>query len=180
MSKHNSMNIIEKAKTFVMPFYDKKDIGHNFSHIERVLKQARKIAAKYQADDELIVLGAYFHGVIYTHEGKVTEFLRGERVTQDRIATIIQIAWDSQRDHTPLLLEGKILHDAHHLEGGKTFFVVKTIMIGASKGESLQEMAEHMTVPPEVPKSALPELQAEYDEKDRFTRDFINDFSKSL
>jgi uncharacterized protein len=174
------MNIIEKTKIFVMPLYDEKDIGHNFSHIERVFKQAKIIAAKYPADDELLALGAYFHGVIYTDEGKVTEFLHEERVPHDRIATIIQVARDSQRDQTPLSLEGKILHDAHHLEGGKTFFVVKNIMIGASKGETLQEIVEHMTVPPEVPKSALPELQAEYDEKDRFTRDFINDLTKNL
>jgi uncharacterized protein len=174
------MNIIEKAKEFVMPYYLEKDIGHDFSHIERVLKLAVKIAERYAVDNELLTLGAYFHGVIHLDEEKVIKFLRDKKVPGERILKIVQVAWDSQRDRTPVLLEGKILHDAHFLEGGKTFFVAKTIIIGASKGESLQEIIEHMTPPPEVPKSALPELQAEYDEKDRFTRDFIKNLSEYL
>lgn len=174
------MTIVEKTKEFVVPFYEKKDIGHNFAHIERVIKQARIIASNYSADDELLVLGAYFHGVIHIDEGKVIEFLHNEKVPEERIAKIVQAAWDSQRDHIPVLLEGKILHDAHHLEGGKTFFVVKCLLIGASKGESLQEILEHIQIPAEVPKSALPESQAAYNEKDRFTRDFIKSLEENL
>jgi uncharacterized protein len=174
------MNIVEKTREFVTPLYNKKDIGHNFAHIERVIRQASRIAANYSVDDELLMLGAYFHGVIHIDEGKVRDFLRREKVAEDRISRIVQVAWESQGDRTPVLLEGKILHDAHFLEGGKTFFIVKTIMIGASKGESLQQITEHIKIPAEVPQSALPELQAEYDEKDRFTRDFINSLSKNL
>jgi uncharacterized protein len=175
------MTVVEKAREFVMPFYAKKDIGHGFSHIERVLKTARKIGKNYTADDELLVLGAYFHGVIHLDEEKVIKFLRDSKVPEDRISKIVQVAWNSQRDRIPVLLEGKIIHDTHFLEGGKTFFVVKLIMIGASKGESLQEILEYMKkTPDEVPQSALSELQAAYDEKDRFTRDFVDSLSENL
>jgi uncharacterized protein len=174
------MNIIERTKKFVMPFYDKKDIGHNFTHIERIIKQAMIIKSNYPVDEELLMLGAYFHGLIYRDKKKSREFLRNQNVPEDRINKIVQVAEDSQRDSTPILLEGKILHDAHFLEGGKAFFVTKAIMIGASKGESLQEMLEHVKIPPKVPKSALPELQVEYDEKDRFTREFIDSIRNNM
>jgi uncharacterized protein len=141
---------------------------------------ARKIASNYSIDDELLVLGAYFHGMINSNEGKVREFLRNEKVPEKRIVVIMQAARDSQRGSTPILLEGKILHDAHFLEGGKTFFVIKAIMIGVSKGESLQEILEHIEISAGAPKSALPESQAAYDEKDRFTRDFIDSLRKNL
>jgi uncharacterized protein len=122
------MKLIEKVKVFVQPYYNKKDLMHNFSHITRVLKLAEKIAKNYQVDNELLIIGAYFHGVIHLDEKKVVNFLQSNKIDEQKIKKILQISWDSQKDSTSDLIEGKILHDAHLLEGGKTYLIVKSLV----------------------------------------------------
>ena len=163
-----------------MPFYEKKDAMHDISHIERVLKLARKIAGNYLIDKELMELGAYLHGVIHLEEGKVIDFLKGEQLSEERINEIRQVAWDSQRDKTPQLIEGKILHDAHLLEGGKTFMVAKYLVLGTANGESLEEILEFMRNQSPSYRCSLPESQDKYMEQKRYTRDFIDDLTDNL
>ena len=55
---------------------------------------------------------------------------------------IVKIAWESQRSEVPETMEGKILHDAHVLEGGETYTVVKTLITGSVRGQSLEETLE--------------------------------------
>ena len=174
------MTLIEKAKAFVMPFYTKKDIAHDFRHIQRVLRTARRLAERYEADDELIDLGALFHGVIHIDEKQVTDFLHAEGLPEGRIASIVQAAWDSQVGREPVLLEGKILHDAHLLEGGKTFWVVKTLILGTARGETLQETLEFYRTHRSSSRCSLPESQEEFEEKVRFTREFFDDLSENV
>ena len=44
----------------------------------------------------------------------------------------------------PETLEGKLLHDAHVLEGGKTYTVVKTLITGSVRGQTLEQTLEFM------------------------------------
>ena len=53
---------IKELEVFVKPFYEKKDIMHNLSHIRRILKIARSLSKKYKVDSEALICGAYFHG----------------------------------------------------------------------------------------------------------------------
>ena len=60
------------------------------------------------------------------------------------IAKTVKIAWESQRSEIPETMEGKILHDAHVLEGGKTYLMVKTLITGSVRGQSLPETLDYM------------------------------------
>lgn len=60
------------------------------------------------------------------------------------IKKIVKIAWESQRPEVPDTLEGKLLHDAHVLEGGKTYTVVKTLITGSVRGQTLKQTLDFM------------------------------------
>ena len=131
---------------FVKPYYADKDIMHNMWHIELVEKKVEEIiaAGNYQVNRENLLLAVYFHGFIYKDEAAIITWLREYGYSEAQIGKIVQIAWESQRKEIPATLEGKILHDAHILEGGKTYMAVKTLITGSVRGQSLRETMEYM------------------------------------
>lgn len=139
--------INEKALTeFITPYYASKDIMHNLWHIDLVRKAADEIVAlgSYAIDQEVLTLAACFHGFIYLDEDNIRQWLVGQGYESEIVEKIIQVSWESQRREIPATLEGKILHDAHVLEGGKTYLVVKTLISGSVRGQSLAETLEYM------------------------------------
>ena len=54
-------------------------------------------------------------------EEKVKQWMIAQNYNEEMISKTIQIAWESQRSEIPETIEGKILHDAHVLEGGRTY-----------------------------------------------------------
>jgi len=36
-------------------------------------------------------------------------------------------------------MEGKILHDAHMIEGGKIYLIVKSLITGSVRGQTLEQ-----------------------------------------
>lgn len=145
---HGGLDRINKRALleFVRPYYADKDIMHNMWHIELVEKKVTQIltAVNYPVDEEALLLATYFHGFIYSDEDAIIGWLRKRGYTEKRISRIVQIAWESQRNEIPATIEGKILHDAHVLEGGKTYLVVKTLITGSVRGQSLKETLEYM------------------------------------
>ena len=83
-----------KIIEFVKPFYEKKDIMHNLSHIERVLKYVDKlINIRLDAiDKEIVTYAAYFHGFIYSHENTIRGWLKSQNISEDCISKIVKVA----------------------------------------------------------------------------------------
>lgn len=131
---------------FVKPYYKDKDIMHNMWHIELVKKKIDYIISisNYEIDYEKLILAMFFHGFIYSNEEKIKEWLGEKGFKQEEIRDIIKIAWESQRSEIPETLEGKILHDAHVLEGGKNYLIVKTLITGSVRGQTLKQTLEYM------------------------------------
>ena len=131
---------------FVEPYYVDKDIMHNMWHIELVKKMVQKILAEgnYEVEEECLLLATYFHGFIYKDEEKIRQWMQEQKYEEATIAKTIQIAWESQRSEVPETIEGKVLHDAHVLEGGKTYLVVKTLITGSVRGQSLMDTLDYM------------------------------------
>lgn len=136
----------EEFNQFIESYYKEKDIMHNMWHLELVEKQIEKIIAlgNYQVNREYLSLALGFHGFIYKEERKIREWLSHHDYAEDEIEHVIKIAWESQRPQVPDTLEGKILHDAHILEGGKAYTVVKTLITGSVRGQSLAETLDFM------------------------------------
>ncbi len=131
---------------FVEPYYAEKDIMHNMWHIELVRKMVHRILSisSYTVDEECLILATYFHGFIYSDEEKIKQWLVTQKYDDELISKTLKIAWESQRSEIPETIEGKILHDAHVLEGGKTYLIVKTLITGSVRGQSLLDTLNYM------------------------------------
>jgi uncharacterized protein len=89
----------------------------------------------YQADADILQYTVYFHGFIYNSKEEIIEWLKGQKHSKEMIDKVITAAWESQKDEAAQTLEGKILHDAHMIESGKTYLIVKSLITGSVKGQ---------------------------------------------
>lgn len=136
----------DNLSQFIEPYYKCKDIMHDMWHIELVRRQMDKIikSGGYIVNEEYLRLALAFHGFVYSDEQCIRDFLEEHGCSVEDIDNIITISLESQRSDIPETLEGKILHDAHVLEGGKTYTVVKTLITGSVRGQSLLQTLDYM------------------------------------
>ena len=168
---------------FVEPYYKDKDIMHDMWHISLVEKMVRKILSdgKYQVDEDCLTLATYFHGFIYREESAIREWMSRQNYSQEMVEKTIQVAWESQRKEVPSTLEGKILHDAHVLEGGKTYLVVTTLITGSVRGQTLEETMQYMERNVlDQNHCYLPETIPLCDEMNTFARMFYSELSNGV
>jgi uncharacterized protein len=172
---------IAEVEAFVCQDYADKDIMHGLDHIHRVYRLARRLGEKHAHDGELLMLGAYFHGNIYFREADIRRFLEDHSLLPDVIDRVVQIAWESQKESVPKTIEGVLLHDAHLIDGGKTFIITKSLVTGAARGQTLEEInrfIEERILGKYA--CSLPEAQRLYEEKEEFARQFIEDLKTNL
>lgn len=174
---------INDLLSFVTPYYENKDIMHNLSHIERVLRYVDKLleAGRYHVNEDILTYSAYFHGFIYSSEDCIVEWLKMQQVPNDIIQKIITAAWESQKDEEAVTLEGKILHDAHMIEGGKTYLIVKSLITGSVRGQTLEQTIKYMednVLDKRV--CYLPEAQYIFTQQQQYAKSFIGDLKEGL
>ena len=173
----------ELLTEFIKPYYENKDIMHNMWHIELVERQMNKIidVGHYSVNYEYLYLALAFHGFIYSDEQRIRDWLFEKGYTIESINQIVKIPLESQRPEIPETIEGKILHDAHVLEGGKTYTVVKTLITGSVRGQSLLKTLEYMRNNVlGKNKCYLPETMPLCDEMNAFTEKFFNELSEGI
>jgi len=119
---------------------------HDLSHIERVNQTALALAEEIKEDFDvnIITFATYLHGFIYKHEKEIRDFLAEKQIDNQLADKIILVAWESQKSSNAVTHEGKLLHDAHMIEGGKTFLVTKSLVTGSVRGQSLIETLKYM------------------------------------
>lgn len=145
---------------------------HNLSLIDRVLKYVKKLleVGDYEADIDILTYSAYFYGLIYNSEQDIFDWLKIQQVPTVIIGEIIKVAWESQKDEIATTLEGKILHDAHMIKGGKTYLIVKSLITGTVRGQTLEQTIKYIKENI-LGKGVcyLPEAQAIYIKQQEFT-----------
>lgn len=173
----------EKLVEFVIPYYKNKDIMHDLSHIERVLKYVEKLVKSidYKVDMDILIYGAYFHGFIYNGEKNIIQWLQSQNMSQSMIKKIINASRESQKDEEAITIEGKILHDAHMIEGGKTYLIVKSLITGSVRGQTLEETIKYIE-DNILGKGTcyLPKAKRIYQEQQEFAKAFICDLKEGL
>ncbi|WP_291570215.1 hypothetical protein [Clostridium sp. UBA4548] len=174
---------IDSLLGFVKPYYEDKDIMHDLSHISRVLIYVEKLlkTGNYEADVDTLKYAAYFHGFIYNCEEKIVEWLKCQKLSSKMIDRIITVAWESQKEEAAQTLEGKILHDAHMIEGGKTYLIVKSLITGSVRGQTLKQTIEYIENNI-LGKGIcyLPEAQIIYYQQQEFAKAFVKDLKEGL
>jgi uncharacterized protein len=132
---------------FVRPFYDAKDTMHDLTHLARIWQAAQRLIKENAPaySPQFLVGGLYLHGIIYEQdrEQQARNHLRTQGCPQKDIDYICSVAWDSSKDKTPSTPEGKILHDAHSLEGDEGFLITKCLVTGTARGQALQQTVDY-------------------------------------
>lgn len=168
---------------FVEPYYADKDIMHNMWHIELVQKMVGKIlsCSNYIINEDCLRLATYFHGFIYSDEENIRCWMQLQNYDEEMISKTMKIAWESQRSEIPETIEGKILHDAHVLEGGKTYLIVKTLITGSVRGQSLIDTLNFMEKNVlNQNKCYLPETVPLCEEMNNYTNSFFKDLKDGI
>ena len=127
--------------------YESKDVMHGIHHIRRLYHDSIEMVQRIGciANLDVIMVGAYLHGVIYRKEKESAQLLRNRGLPGNLIDHCIKAAWESQSPaDSASTIEGKVLHDAHLLEGGKSFFVTKTLVTGALRGGTVEDSIEFL------------------------------------
>lgn len=168
---------------FVEPYYIDKDIMHNMWHVELVKKMVNRILSisDYKVDEECLTLATYFHGFIYRDEEKIRQWMMSQNYDDETISKTIKIAWESQRSEVPETIEGKLLHDAHVLEGGKNYLIVKTLITGSVRGQSLIDTLNYMQRNVlDKNKCYLPETIPLCEEMNKYTNSFFEELMEGI
>ena len=175
------LNQAELAR-FVRPYYAKKDAMHDLSHVRRFLAVAQSLARKHNADKQVLAYAAYFHGIDKVKHGEdLMKFLASQGLPKAKAEKILHIASESHAESEPKTTEGKILHDAHLVAGGRELMVAKLLLTGALRGFPIEHTINYFEE--EVDgrfRCYLPETRRAYTEMEKFAREFFHDLKASV
>lgn len=174
---------IDKLKNFIQPYCNKKDMMHNLCHIDRILESVGRLVkdGKYDIDMEIIIYAAYFHEFIDESKEELLNWLITQEISEDRIEKIIKLAMEMHKDEAPNSIEGKVLHDAHMIEGKKTYLVIKALIIGCSKKQTMEETINYIENSLANKKNCcLPQSEKFYFEQQEYTKEFIQTLRDKL
>ena len=176
------MNLIDKTIAFVKEKLEGAEAGHDWFHIERVWKIARKIAEKEGGNLEIIELSALLHDIADPkfHNGDEVlaleisrGFLESENVSEDIVEQVLFIIKNisfKNRGELPenLPLELKIVQDADRLDAIGAIGIARTFNFGGFKNNLMYH--------PEI-KPNLHQTKEEYKKSNGTT---INHFYEKL
>lgn len=151
----NKPQIISNTRSFVRSTLQNAEGGHDWFHIQRVVKNAREIANEEQVDEFIVELGALLHDIADSkfHDGdesvgpKVArEFLKKQEVTEEIIDHVVKIIENisfkggnvDQKFSSPEL---DVIQDADRLDALGAIGIARTFNYGGHKGRALYDPA---------------------------------------
>ncbi|WP_334328598.1 HD domain-containing protein [Companilactobacillus sp. HBUAS59699] len=127
--------------------------GHNFDHIERVVKMANRISQQ-EKTDKLITLGAaYLHDVADDKlvddpaklESEIRDFLKSIQLDNDQIDEIMYITHNLSfskslsKNPPKLSLAGQVVQDADRLDAIGAIGITRAIYYGGANAETIYD-----------------------------------------
>lgn len=144
--------LIQKTADFVRLKLQSEHTGHDWYHVERVLKTARFIQSKEGGDLELVELAALLHdlGDDETHDFHqekgslilcgMMDILEIEEDLQNKIIKIVnESQWYGDETKAPSTLEGKIIQDADLLDSTGVIGLVRVFATGGNIGRVIYD-----------------------------------------
>jgi uncharacterized protein len=147
----NQQQIIKNTEAFVKHTLADAEGGHDWFHIERVFKNAKKIASSEEVDEFVVALGALLHDIADSkfHGGDESigpkiarEFLEDQDVPQKVILHVENIIkWisfkggnEEQQFSSPEL---DVVQDADRLDALGAIGIARTFNYGGHKGRAI-------------------------------------------
>jgi len=127
--------------------------GHNFDHIQRVIKTAKRILKDESADPLITLAAAYLHDVADDKlvadpkklENEIKTFLQSISFTDDQITEIIYITHNLSfskslsKNPPQLSLAGQIVQDSDRLDAIGAIGITRAIYYGGANAETIYD-----------------------------------------
>lgn len=152
----NKDELIQRTENFVKKTLEGAEAGHDWSHIQRVVKNAREIGAREKADPLVTELAALLHDIADSkfHGGnelvgpeKASSFLRGLDLPEEVISHVESIvrhvsysnelAQAHERDFDSLEL--RVLKDADRLDALGAIGIARAFHYGGFKNRAIYD-----------------------------------------
>lgn len=144
---------IEKIRDFSYRQMSQDKTGHNFDHIERVVRTVKRILKSEQADPLITLGAAYLHDVADDKlvadpekvESQIRDFLRSLALEEKQIDEILYITHNigfskSLGENPPKLsLAGQVVQDADRLDAIGAIGITRAIYYGGANGETIYD-----------------------------------------
>lgn len=174
--------ILSETEKFVKHTLQDAEGGHDWFHIERVFKNAKKIASFEEVDEFVVALGALLHDIAdyKFHDGdeslgpkRARKFLEEQQVPEDVISHVENIIkWisfkggnEKQQFRSPEL---DVVQDADRLDALGAIGIARTFNYGGFKGRAIFD--------PSIP----PNLNMSKEEYKASTAPTVNHFYEKL
>ena len=152
----NRQEIIRKTESFVQDTLQGSEAGHDWSHIERVVRNARTIAAGEKADPLVIELAALLHDIADSkfHNGneelgpeRSERFLKGLDLPSELVDHVVNIVrnvsfkneLDPSKEDSFDSIELQVLKDADRLDAIGAIGVARAFHYGGYKNRALYD-----------------------------------------
>jgi uncharacterized protein len=148
MKDLNKREIIEKTKTFIKHKLEGEGTGHDWWHVDRVYRLAKRIAKEEKADSFTVELAALLHDIsdwkfnkgdltVGAQQAKKWLLELGlEEKLASHVEEIIETApFKGSKVKTPMrTLEGKVVQDADRLDAIGAIGIARAFAYGGWKG----------------------------------------------
>ncbi|MCO4787205.1 MAG: HD domain-containing protein [Marinomonas atlantica] len=151
------LNELERYfKTYVVKRMQ-SDNAHDLAHIERVVKQAKRLAADEGAESALVVAAAWLHDVVnypkdhpnrcqasFDSASSVEPFLKELGFDYSQITAIQHaiITHSFSAQVTPRTLEAQVVQDADRLDALGAIGIARCMMVGGQLSRLLYELED--------------------------------------
>jgi len=143
--------VVEKTREYIKKLMSGEGTGHDWFHIERVVKNAKLIAKKEGGDLFIIELAALLHDIAdwKFNDGDTTigakktkEWLEALKVDDDEVQKITEIVEHisykgGTNTHKMGTIEGKIVQDADRLDAVGAMGIARVFAYGGSTGRDI-------------------------------------------
>jgi uncharacterized protein len=146
------MSLFEKCKERVEGIHSQFDASHDFTHIERVLKNAEEIMlTESSVEVEVVRLAILLHDIEdakYKTEDNPTvelilEEIGADEQLSDKVRSCIDsVSYSGGNTNELTSLEGAIVRDADRLDAIGAIGIARTFAYGGAKGRKLYDASE--------------------------------------
>lgn len=146
------MSLFEKCKKRVEDIYCQFDASHDFTHIERVLRNAEEIImAESSVDVEVVRLAILLHDIedakYKTDENPtvscILEEIGADQQLSNKIHSCIDsVSYSGGNTNELTSVEGAIVRDADRLDAMGAIGIARTFAYGGAKGRKLYDAKE--------------------------------------
>lgn len=155
LKQNEQEQVIRAAELFCRSELENDETGHDWWHIHRVVRMAKRLAREEGADSFICTIAALLHDVAdeKLNESKesglrkVRDWLEGQLITEEERQHVMDIistmSYNAGTNPPMRTLEGKVVQDADRLDAIGAIAIARTFLYAGWKGHPIHD--------PEIP-----------------------------